>query len=109
LIQFYASRGVRRAIGEGRARLRPSRQWHSARTEPTQTVFQNDWPLAVGLTVASPFHASFDPTCCIERPRHFGPSFAWFPAWIVVQAIVALALLLATLATFDRCIGRMRG
>ena len=74
-----------------------------------QTLFQNDWPLAVGLTIVSPFHACFDLTCCIERPRYFGPAFAWFPGWIVVQAVLALGLLLATLATFDRCIGRIRG
>ncbi len=73
-----------------------------------QTLFQNDWPLAVGLTIVSPFHASFDLTCCIERPRYFGPAFAWFPGWIVVQAVLALGLLLATLATFDRCLGRVR-
>jgi hypothetical protein len=74
-----------------------------------QTVFQNDWPLGVGLTIVSPFHASFELTCSIERPRYFGPAFAWYPGWIVVQAVVAVGLLLTTLATFDRCIGRIRG
>jgi len=32
-----------------------------------------------------------------------------FPAWIVVPAILAVGLVLATLATFDRSIGRIRG
>jgi hypothetical protein len=72
-------------------------------------LFQSDWPLGVGLTIVSPFHASFELTCRIERPRYFGPAFAWYPDWIVVQAVVAVGLLLTTLATFDRCIGRIRG
>jgi ABC-type transport system involved in multi-copper enzyme maturation permease subunit len=74
-----------------------------------QTLFQNNWPLAVGLTIVSPFNASFDLTCSIQEPRPFGPNFALFPPWIFVQAILALALLLATLLTFDRSLGRMRG
>jgi ABC-type transport system involved in multi-copper enzyme maturation permease subunit len=73
----------------------------------TQTVFHTNWRLGVGLTVGSPSHATFDLTCAIEQPRYFGPDFALFPIWIVVQAILALGLLLATLATFDRSIGRM--
>ena len=36
-------------------------------------------------------------------------AFAWFPGWIIVQAVSALGLVLTTLATFDRCLGRIRG
>ena len=31
----------------------------------------------------------------------------WVLFWIVVNSVLALALLLATLASFDRCLGRI--
>jgi ABC-type transport system involved in multi-copper enzyme maturation permease subunit len=70
---------------------------------------QNHQLLATVLSIISPFHATFDLTLSIEHPQYFDASFAWFPAWIAVQAVLALGLLLATLATFDRCLGRTPG
>ena len=57
----------------------------------------------------SPFHETFDLTCCIEEPRYFGISFALFLPWIVAQAVLTVGLLQATLVTFDRNVGRIQG
>jgi len=73
-----------------------------------RTLFQNDWPLAVGLASLSVFHTTFDLTYGIERPMYFMNS-TWIAGWIVAQAVIAMVLLLATLATFDRSLGRIRG
>ena len=62
-----------------------------------------------GSRLISPFHATFDLTYGIEQPRFLirvGP--LWYVGWIVAQAFLAFLLLLATLATFDRSIGRVR-
>jgi ABC-type transport system involved in multi-copper enzyme maturation permease subunit len=75
-----------------------------------RTVYlENNLPLAAVLSAIGPFHATFDLTYSIEDPNYADANFACFPAWIVVQAVLALGLLLATLATFDRCLGRTPG
>jgi ABC-type transport system involved in multi-copper enzyme maturation permease subunit len=73
------------------------------------TVFANNAPGAVGLALISPFHATFDLTYGIASPHYIRENFFWYPVWIGVQAVLALVLLIITLATFDRCIGRIRG
>jgi hypothetical protein len=72
-------------------------------------VFANNAPGAVGLALISPFHATFDLTYGIASPHYIRENFFWYPVWIGVQAVLALVLLIITLATFDRCIGRIRG
>jgi ABC-type transport system involved in multi-copper enzyme maturation permease subunit len=75
-----------------------------------RTLFlTNRLPLAAVLSAIGPFHSTFDLTYSIEAPNYADANFASFPAWIVVQAVLALGLLLATLATFDRCLGRTSG
>jgi Ankyrin repeats (many copies) len=74
-----------------------------------RTLFQHDRLLGAGLATVSPFYVIFDLTNGTESRHNLGPLVVRFPGWIVVQAVVALVLLLATLATFDRCIGRIRG
>ena len=44
---------------------------------------------------------------CIEWPMMIEDGFAWGIGWTTVYAAVAFGLLLLTLATFDRCFGRV--
>ena len=66
-------------------------------------------PAGAGLSAISPFYGLFDLAYSLEDPRNTDGCLVWFPCWIVVQAMVSSGLLLATLATFDRCLGRIRG
>ena len=67
-----------------------------------------DPPLRVGLAAISLFHGSFPLTFSRGFPRFIDNAFLWFPCWIAGETVVAVGLLLATLATFDRCLGRMK-
>jgi ABC-type transport system involved in multi-copper enzyme maturation permease subunit len=70
-------------------------------------VFQGG-ALTLGLAMGSPFlgvalvTSEMPRASAREWPRSVGCSLAW----IVVETAIALSLLLATLATFDRCLGR---
>jgi hypothetical protein len=67
-----------------------------------------DPPLRVGLAAISPFHGSFTLVFSRGFPRFIDNAFVWIPCWIAGETVIAAGLLLATLATFDRCLGRMR-
>ncbi len=71
------------------------------------TLFSGWWPINQGLAMMSPFYGTFDLTIGIESPRYFTGLAGWGLAWVVVQSAMAAALLLTTLATFDRRLGRM--
>jgi ABC-type transport system involved in multi-copper enzyme maturation permease subunit len=66
-------------------------------------------PVGAGLSAISPFYGLFDLAYSLGDPRNTDGCLVWFPCWIVVQAMGSAGLLLATLATFDRCLGRIRG
>ena len=71
-----------------------------------RTLF--DGPLGVGLAAISPLHGSYTLIDSSAFPRFIDDAFLWIPCWIAGEMVVAAGLLLATLATFDRCLGRMR-
>jgi ABC-type transport system involved in multi-copper enzyme maturation permease subunit len=71
------------------------------------TVFGEIWTGA-RLALVSPFYGSFYLTRTVENTYMFDQLIGWVLAWLLGSAIVALGLLLATLATFDRCLGRVR-
>jgi ABC-type transport system involved in multi-copper enzyme maturation permease subunit len=72
----------------------------------TMTLFPRE---ASALSAISPFYGSFDLTLGLCQPGHVANWFGWIPCWIASQTVVAGVLLLATLATFDRASGRIRG
>jgi len=63
-----------------------------------------------GFAVASPFWGAGYSSAMIggtAGPAHdFRGHAAWLVFWIVAYSLVALGLLLATLRTFNRCLGR---
>src|SRR5258705_1454816 len=61
-----------------------------------------------GLSVVSPFYGSFYLTFGIVHPAYVKYLFAWGLGWTIAHALVALCVLLATLPTFNRCLGRVR-
>ena len=75
------------------------------------------WPLTAltllhrwhgrGLSLISPFYGTFDLTYGMLFPDKAHQLLAWGLGWALAHAVVAVALVLATLATFDRCLGRM--
>jgi ABC-type transport system involved in multi-copper enzyme maturation permease subunit len=80
---------------------------------PVGMIFFGDGPdeAGAGLASASPFwgvgfsSALFGGT---GGPRHdIGAQAAWLVFWIVAYGLVAFGLLLATLKTFNRCLGRL--
>ncbi len=71
-----------------------------------RTLF--DGPLGVGLAAISPFYGSYTLIASSAFPRFIDDAFLWIPCWIAGETVIAAGLLLATLATFDRCLGRMR-
>lgn len=71
------------------------------------TLFSGPWAIGQGLAMMSPFYGTFNLTVGIVTPRYFDGLLAWGLGWAVAQTAMAAALLLATLATFDRCLGRM--
>ena len=66
-------------------------------------------PLSLGLAMASPLFGVVQITSDLATasPADWRLHGKWALFWIVVFSLVALALLLATLATFDRCLGRI--
>ncbi len=71
------------------------------------TIFWGQ-PLGAGLREISPFYGVFDLTMSVELSNFARPTLGWLLVWIVFQMVVAIGLLIATLATFDRCLGRVR-
>jgi len=64
--------------------------------------------MGLGIASASPFIAvSFATMAMQDMPWGDWRIFvAWLVCWMVIELAVALALLTATLASFDRCLGR---
>ena len=60
-----------------------------------------------GLSTVSVFYGTFDLTMCIAEPRYFENAVTWCLGWSLANALVAAGLLAATLATFDRSVGRI--
>jgi ABC-type transport system involved in multi-copper enzyme maturation permease subunit len=65
-----------------------------------------------GIAMASPFFGAGNLTFWMSEPRggsrdHLVPFWGW--AWVVVYAGAALVLIVAVLATFNRCLGRIEG
>src|SRR6185312_12596288 len=61
-----------------------------------------------GFMMGSPFFFAGELAAEVSSPgvrEHIG----WGVFWIVFYGLTALALLLATLATFNRCLGRVEG
>jgi hypothetical protein len=82
---------------------------------PVGTILFGKGPSGVrdGFSAASPFwgvafsSAVFGGTA---GPRHdIEKQAAWLALWIVAYGLVASGLLLATLKTFNRCLGRFDG
>ena len=69
------------------------------------TLFGGD--AGTGLSMVSPFYGVFNLTFCIEAPYYYHHPAAWGLGWIVAHFSIAALLLLATLATFNRAIGRI--
>jgi len=65
--------------------------------------------LAAGLASASPFIAAGITTIAMQdmHVTVWRTFIAWQIFWMVIELAAAIVLLLATLATFDRCLGRM--
>lgn len=94
---------------ENWAKRKPSARGRCWRPGDRVALGENNVPLAAALSAIGPFHATFDLTYSIEEPNYADANFACFPAWIAIQAVLAIGLLLATLATFERCSGRTPG
>jgi ABC-type transport system involved in multi-copper enzyme maturation permease subunit len=60
-----------------------------------------------GFTFVSPFHGSFYLTYGIQQPDFVFGLMEWAAAWTAAYLVIAATLLLATLGTFDRCLGRI--
>jgi ABC-type transport system involved in multi-copper enzyme maturation permease subunit len=66
-----------------------------------------DYQVNARLSLVSPFYGSFFLTLGIEQPDFLNRVVAWGLAWTIAIAVVAALVLLATLATFNRCFGRV--
>jgi ABC-type transport system involved in multi-copper enzyme maturation permease subunit len=64
-------------------------------------------PDASGLSMISPFYALFYLTLAIPEPQYVPSFFVWNVVWTVFWMVMAVGFLVATLATFDRCLGRL--
>jgi ABC-type transport system involved in multi-copper enzyme maturation permease subunit len=64
-----------------------------------------------GLASASPFLAVMFTTIVIQQkdPPEWSECIGWISFWIIVELATAVVLLVATLATFDRAMGRQSG
>jgi hypothetical protein len=65
-----------------------------------------DFPMGHGLSEVNPFHGAYFLTVGIAHPDDYIQLFALGVARTAVYAAIAVVLLLSTLATFDRCLGR---
>jgi ABC-type transport system involved in multi-copper enzyme maturation permease subunit len=63
----------------------------------------------MGAAAISPFYACFDLLLGTYSQESFDALFVWALFWIAGQSLVALGLLIASLLSFDRCLGRVRG
>jgi hypothetical protein len=64
------------------------------------------------IALASPFFAAGDLTALLHRiadgrPDLFWNAATWGVLWVTAYLAAAVVLFLLTLATFDRCLGRM--
>lgn len=60
------------------------------------------------LAAISPFDGLYTLIASGAFPRFIADAFLWIPCWIAAETVIAAGLLLATLATFDRCLGRTK-
>jgi ABC-type transport system involved in multi-copper enzyme maturation permease subunit len=80
---------------------------------PVATILFGEGPTGAreGFAAASPFWGvgfSSAKFAGMAGPgRNFGGQAAWLVLWIVAYGLVAFGLLLATLKTFNRCLGRL--
>jgi ABC-type transport system involved in multi-copper enzyme maturation permease subunit len=70
------------------------------------TLFAQNGP-GGGLSSISPFYGTFNLTVAIDSPGYSQDILPWAAGWTLLHASAAVALLLATLATFDRRLGRI--
>ncbi len=63
--------------------------------------------LGQGLAMVSPFYGSFNLTIEIYGYYYFDEAASWGLIWIAVHLVAASGFLLATLATFNRRLGRI--
>ena len=70
-----------------------------------RTVFPGE---GAGLSALSSFYGTFDLTLVLCGWPCADTWSVWITFWLVGQTVVSAALLLATVATFDRCVGRIR-
>jgi ABC-type transport system involved in multi-copper enzyme maturation permease subunit len=70
------------------------------------TVFQGH---GMGLATLSPYYGCFYLTLGSYHPDLFGELFLWILFSIGCQFVVAAGLLIGTLVTFNRCLGRVGG
>jgi ABC-type transport system involved in multi-copper enzyme maturation permease subunit len=67
---------------------------------------RNDW--SRGLACGSPWFGPGMMTAVTEAGfREWGDLLAWIGSWIIIYVTVAIVLFGSTLATFDRCLGRV--
>jgi ABC-type transport system involved in multi-copper enzyme maturation permease subunit len=67
-------------------------------------------PASEGIATASPFYAAGGATAVAHRSAELPEMWkflGWIAFWLTIHFFAALALLLLTLATFNRCVGRM--
>jgi ABC-type transport system involved in multi-copper enzyme maturation permease subunit len=62
-----------------------------------------------GMLMASPFFFAGELAADLCSPSNVRHHLGWAVVWTIVYAVAALALLGATLATFNRCLGRVEG
>ncbi|SIN73277.1 ABC-type transport system involved in multi-copper enzyme maturation, permease component [Singulisphaera sp. GP187] len=63
--------------------------------------------LALGIGSASPWLGTVAPNLLVQISNNDWPEYAaWLFVWCIVDSLLAVSLLAATLGTFDRCLGR---
>jgi ABC-type transport system involved in multi-copper enzyme maturation permease subunit len=67
-----------------------------------------NFPSAAGISLVSPYYGALFLTISIKHPGYLRDHLAWGLGWTAVNTAAAVALLVATLASFDRCLGRVR-
>jgi ABC-type transport system involved in multi-copper enzyme maturation permease subunit len=68
------------------------------------TIYPGD---GLALSAVSPFYGCFDLASGLSAQYFTNAWYAFLYRWISVQAVLAAGLLLVTLATFDRALGRI--
>jgi ABC-type transport system involved in multi-copper enzyme maturation permease subunit len=72
-------------------------------------IHNGGMPDARYLMMASPFFWAGIVVVDVSSGRFWGDNLDWAVTWILAYALTALALLAATLLTFNRCLGRLGG